>query len=81
MRVHSDGPEAHRGVHLFRRIRGVSDDNDRAGPVVPAFPHAMVDERRRQASMAKLRMREEILNLPDSVNAGPGVEVGEGTAL
>ena len=41
----------------------------------------MVDERRRQALMAKLRMREEILNLPDSVNAGPGVEVGEGTAL
>src|SRR5439155_25711508 len=53
-------------------FRGVSDDNDRAGPVVPAFQHAMVDERRRQALMAKLRMREEILNLPEVSPSRPG---------
>jgi len=69
--VDSDWPEAGSGVHLLRRIRGVSGDNDRAGTVAPALEHAMVDERRRQTTMAKPWMRKEVLYLAGSIDAAP----------
>src|SRR2546422_2947019 len=71
VRVDSHRPEAHGGVHLLWRIRWVGHDDHRAGAVAPAREYTMVDESCSQATMAKFRMREQILDLANDVDAAP----------